>query len=182
MGNNAVRVLGVDPGTRVSGWAVVQGPLRDARAVAHGVWHLRGSLSARLAELARRLEEVLTEFSPQVVALERNFSGENVQSALRLGEARGAILAAVGGHGLPVVEYTPATVKLAVAGSGRASKEQIQAMVARLLSLPDLPPSDAADALALALCHLQTSPLAQKLPQSVGGLLWRRGRIKRIRS
>lgn len=179
MGSDGLRVLGVDPGTRIAGWAVVEGPLTRARVLGYGTWTLRGSLSNRLATLAAKLGELCSEFAPQRVALERNFAGHNVMSALRLGEARGAILAAAGSHCVPVIEYTPATVKLAVTGSGRASKADVQTMVARLLSLPALPAADAADALALALCHLQAAPFATRLEMVNGHLRQPRSRVKR---
>lgn len=180
--SDAVRVVGIDPGTLVTGWAVVEGPFGSATPLGYGTWRLRGSLSARLHQMSRSLAELLAQYEPDVVALERNFAGNNVQSALRLGEARGAILAAVGACTLEVAEYTPATVKLAVAGSGRATKRQVQVMVMRLLHLRREPAVDAADALAVALCHLQNASFAQRLRQAQSA--WRavRTRVKRLPS
>lgn len=180
--SDAVRVVGIDPGTLVTGWAVVEGPFGRATPLGYGTWRLRGSLSARLHQMSRSLAELLAQYEPDVVALERNFAGNNVQSALRLGEARGAILAAVGACTLEVAEYTPATVKLAVAGSGRATKRQVQVMVMRLLHLRREPAVDAADALAVALCHLQNASFAQRLRQAQSA--WRavRTRVKRLPS
>lgn len=113
-------------------------------------------MSTRLSKLYAELVRLLTQYRPYCVSLEQGFSSSNVQAALRLGEARGVVLAAAGSLGIAVAEYAPATIKLAVTGDGRASKEQVQWMVQRLLKLPRPPAEDAADALGAALCHLQT--------------------------
>lgn len=161
-----VRVLGIDPSTVATGWGVLEAAFPRPRYVTSGVIRCRGGPSTRLAQLHRDVLQLLTQFCPDHVSLEQGFSSRNVQAALRLGEARGVVLAAAGSLGVPVTEYPPATIKLAVTGDGRASKAQMQAMVRRLLGLAETPPEDAADALGAALCHLHTAALARALPRS----------------
>jgi crossover junction endodeoxyribonuclease RuvC len=147
------RVLGVDPGTVVTGWGVVEGCGAEVRYVASGVVSLRGVRADRLAELYKSLAAICEDVRPSVVAIEKTFVGDNIQTAFRLGEARGAVMAAVAGHGVPVTEYSPAEIKVALTGSGRAGKEQMQAMVGRVLGLDRPLRADEADALAAAVCH-----------------------------
>lgn len=169
----AGRVLGVDPGTVVTGWGVVNGDGQSARHIASGVIRARGSRAERLASIHREMCDVCAKYSPVAVSLEKTFVGDNVQSAFRLGEARGAVMVAAAGVGLPVIEYSPAEIKLAVAGSGRAAKAQMQAMVGRLLGLDSPLAEDEADALGAALCHVHTgrfhSAIARQV-SSFGGL------------
>lgn len=160
-----MRVLGIDPSTVATGWAVLDGAFPRPHCVASGVLRCRGSTSTRLARLHREVVGLLAQFCPQHLSLEQGFSSLNVQAALRLGEARGVVLAAAGSLGVPVTEYAPATIKLAVTGDGRASKAQMQAMVQRLLGLTETPPEDAADALGAALCHLHAAAFARKIPR-----------------
>lgn len=148
-------MLGVDPGTRACGWGLVSSEGRRLRALAHGVVRLDGSLPDRLARLADRLDAILSEHEPEVVAVEGVFTRRNARSALILGHARGVVLAGVARAHLPVHEYAPATVKRTVAGSGRATKEAVEIMARRLLGLSGPLATDAADALAIAVCHLQ---------------------------
>ncbi len=122
--------------------------------VGSGVIRPRGSLSTRLAGIYDSVCQLMERFSPTCISLEKSFVGTNVQSAFRLGEARGVILAATGLREIPVHEYAPAEVKVAVTGAGRANKEQVQMMVARLLGVPAIAASDEADALATAICHI----------------------------
>ena len=156
-----MRALGIDPGTRVTGWGVVEsaGPL--LRHLASGTVCLGGvaSLGERLARLQAECLALIDTWSPSVVVLERAFVARNVQSALRLGEARGAILAAVASVGISLEEYAPAAVKLAAVGHGTADKEAVTRGVTLRLGLARRPAADAADALAIALCHLQDAPL-----------------------
>jgi len=151
-----VRVLGVDPGTVAAGWGVIDQTGQRLAYVAGGVIRSRGPLPQRLAHVYDETCRILSEFEPRCVSLEKTFVGENVQSAFRLGEARGAILVASARAGVPVSEYTPAEIKVAVAGNGRATKEQMQIMVARLLALSGALAGDEADALGAAICHLHT--------------------------
>jgi crossover junction endodeoxyribonuclease RuvC len=166
-----VRALGIDPGTRVTGWGVVEsaGPL--LRHLASGTLCLGGvtTLGERLARLHAECLALIDTWAPSVVVLERAFVARNVQSALRLGEARGAILAAVASVGVAVEEYAPAAVKLAAVGHGTADKEAVGRGVTLRLGLARRPAADAADALALALCHLQDAPLRTAI-RRVGAL------------
>ena len=152
-----MRILGIDPGSRNVGFGVVECAVssRHGVHVAHGVLRLTTSqdLPARIAELLPRLRTVLHDHRPQVAVVEEVFVSANARSALLLGQARGAVLALLALEGIPVVGVRPTTLKLALTGSGRAGKHQVACMVMALLGLPTRPPSDAADALALALYH-----------------------------
>jgi crossover junction endodeoxyribonuclease RuvC len=156
-----VRALGIDPGSRVTGWGVVERAGATYRRLASGVVRLDGSeaLAGRLAHLHAECLVLLETWHPDTIVLERNFVAHNVQSAFRLGEVRGVVLAAAAAGGRSVHEYAPATVKLAAVGHGRADKDTMIRGVVALLRLDARPSADAADALALALCHLQQAPL-----------------------
>ena len=156
-----LRILGVDPGSRVTGYGLIEVAGSRQRCVAHDVIRLpERPLEQRLLLLLTGLRELIAEHRPDEVAMEEVFVRRNVASALVLGQARGAALCAVAEAGLPLHEYAPASIKLAVAGSGRAEKAQIQRMVRVLLNLPKAPAEDAADALACALCHAHSRTLA----------------------
>jgi crossover junction endodeoxyribonuclease RuvC len=152
----AFRILGIDPGTLRLGYGVVE---RVTAAVVRYVEcgtitaPARWSRADRLVEIGRGLRELFDELRPDAVAMENAFFGKNVQSTLALGEARGVALLVAGEAGLTVVGYPPAAVKKAVVGHGRASKDQIAYLVRATLSLRRTPPADAADALAIAICH-----------------------------
>jgi crossover junction endodeoxyribonuclease RuvC len=152
----AARILGIDTSLRSTGVGVVAEEGSRHRAVFLGTIRNPATrpLSACLAHLHAEIGRLLVETQPDAVAIEAIFFCRNVRTALLLGQARGAVIAACAAAGCPVHEYEPRRVKLAVAAHGNASKEQIQKMVATLLGLPEEPPEDAADALALALCHL----------------------------
>jgi crossover junction endodeoxyribonuclease RuvC len=156
-------VLGIDPGLSRCGYACVEaGGRGPARARAIGVIRTdpHDPLPARLAELHAELCDLLAEVRPAVVAVEQVFFQVNVRSAMSVGQASGLAMAAAHAAGAEVVQYTPTQVKQAVAGDGRADKDQIGRMVQTLLGLDQVPqPADAADAAALALCHLAHSPL-----------------------
>ncbi len=155
-----MRTLGVDPGSRATGYGVLELEGRSLRMLTSGVIRPgEGPLAQRLSHVHARLLELIAVWQPQQVALEAVFVASNARSALVLGQARGAALAAFGQAGLPVVEYSPAEVKGAVVGNGRASKPQVQQMVRAILSLARAPVADAADALAAAICHLHRAPL-----------------------
>jgi crossover junction endodeoxyribonuclease RuvC len=158
-----MRILGIDPGTQVCGYAVIDTDGADARAVDYGVVRSRArDLPVRLHDINRGLVTVIARHSPDVAVLEGAFYHKNVRSALRIGEGRGAALVAAAGAGLDVVEYAPAEVKKAVTGTGRAHKSQVQQMVRVILNLSEVPePEDAADALAIALCHFHRLPPEQ---------------------
>jgi crossover junction endodeoxyribonuclease RuvC len=170
-----VRALGIDPGSRVTGWGVVERAGAAYRRLASGVVRLDASeaLAGRLARLHAECLALLAAWSPDTIVLERNFVARNVQSAFRLGEVRGVVLAAAAASGRPVHEYAPATVKLAAVGHGRADKDTMIRGIVALLRLDVRPSADAADALALALCHLQQAPLLAALASAArrdGGL------------
>jgi len=181
-----VRVLGIDPGSRRTGWGVVEERARSLAHVASGTVALPPALplAARLARLHAECLTLVERFGPATVVLERAFVARNVHSALRLGEVRGAVLAAVAAAGLPLAEYAPAEVKLAAAGSGAADKDGIGRSIAAWLGLARPPAPDAADALALALCHLQRAPLARAVAAAEGraGSGGPRARQRRVRS
>jgi crossover junction endodeoxyribonuclease RuvC len=165
----AARVLGIDPGLTRCGYAVVDatGPV----AVSLGVIRTPPSdaLPARLATLRRELAALIAEFRPHVVAVEHVFFQVNVRTAMSVGQASGLALAEAASAGCEVVQYTPNEVKSAVAGWGAAPKEQVQKMVQTRLRLTRPPqPADAADAAALALCHLATAPMASRI-RAAGG-------------
>lgn len=152
-----MRVLGVDPGNAVTGFGVVErsnGPRLVAAGTIRAARTTRGP--ARLALIHENLVRIIDEHSPDVVSLERSFVAANVQSAFKLGEARAMAMLAAAQRNLPLLEYTPTDVKLAIAGYGRADKAQVKSMVRRTLGLGvDFAlADDAADALAIALCHL----------------------------
>jgi crossover junction endodeoxyribonuclease RuvC len=160
------RILGVDPGTRVVGYGLVDCDGSRVTYVECGVLRLDESepMPRRLLTLATGLADILREHRPHVVALEAAFHGVNASSALKLGQARGAVMAVAAERGLEVAEYPPAYVKRAVVGHGRATKEDVMARVQLLFGLARAPTADAADALAIALCHVH----APKLPRRTG--------------
>lgn len=154
-------VLGIDPGTAITGYGVVGESERgDFVMLACGVIRTEAGvpMHLRLLELFQDMQALINEFKPDEVAVEKLFFGRNVTTAISVGQARGAVLLAAALAGVTVVEYTPAEVKQAVTGYGNADKAQVQQMVMQLLAL-DAPPSpdDAADGVAIAVCHLQTA-------------------------
>lgn len=157
-----MRVLGIDPGSLATGYGLVERHGQRVVHVAHGTLRPpRGAgLPERLAHLHAALAREIERYRPDVAAVERVFAGRSLHSALVLGQARGVALAAAAAAGIPVLEYAPGEIKQAVAGTGAAEKRQVQAMVRRLLELAESPASDAADALAAALCHAHRGPLA----------------------
>ena len=155
-------VLGIAPGLSLTGYGVIASRGEHLQAVAAGALRTSPGLpdSVRLAELFADLERLLAEYRPAEVAVEQVFVNRNLQTATAVGRASGVILLAAARAGVPVYEYTPSAVKLAVTGSGAAAKDRVQALVARRLGLEAAPePADAADALAVALCHLQSAGL-----------------------
>ena len=148
--------LGIDPGSRVVGWGALRwhGGCRVS-LLDFGCLKVRSDEAAeKLKQIYRRVLELLTEIRPDAVIVEEVFYGKSFQSALRIGEARGVCILAAAEKGIPTFSYSPAEVKTAVTGNGRAHKSQVQAMVKQLLGLSEVPqPEDAADALACALCH-----------------------------
>lgn len=153
-------VLGLDPGTRRFGWGVVTRRGTKLVHLAHGVIALGdGPLHLRLAALEVALSALVEKHTPSVASVEGLFFGKDAQATAKLGHARGVALMVAGREELEVFEYPPARVKRSVTGHGRADKEQVAQMMKAVLSLPEAPASDAADALALAVTHLQRGPL-----------------------
>lgn len=153
--------LGIDPGTAITGYGVVGRTSEDRYALlACGVIRTQSGqpMHLRLLELHTDLCNIIREFDPGVVAVEKLFFGRNVTTAITVGQARGVILLAAAALGCPVAEYTPAEIKQALTGFGNADKKQMQQMVKHLLGLEQAPrPDDAADGVAIAICHLQMS-------------------------
>jgi crossover junction endodeoxyribonuclease RuvC len=157
-------VLGIDPGLASTGYGVVESSGSKLCALSEGVIATRSGvpLPRRLADIYEAMQALLAEHQPDAVAIEELYFGANVQTAFAVGQARGVVLLAAGQSGLPSRSYTPQQVKSAVCGSGRAQKDQVGRMVARLLGLAAPPtPDHAADALAVAICDLNRAPLAQ---------------------
>lgn len=166
-----VSILGIDPGIALTGFGLVYLSRGQADPRAYGTIRTDSgeTMDRRLLSLFSQLEELLDRHQPDQVAVEQLFFNKNARSALTVGQARGAALVACAHQQKPVVEYTPLQVKQAVAGYGRASKNQVQEMVRCLLRLEETPrPADAADALAVALCHAYTCPLAASLERMRG--------------
>jgi crossover junction endodeoxyribonuclease RuvC len=173
------RVLGIDPGLRVTGYGLIEIRGNTLVYVASGCIRATGSsLPTRLGVIARDIAFVIAEMRPDEVAVEKVFVNVNPNSTLLLGQARGAAIASAVLAGLPVSEYTAGQVKQAVVGQGRAVKTQVQAMVQRLLQLPGAPSADAADALACAICHAHGATGIGVLVRT--GYRVRRGRLLSI--
>lgn len=159
-----MRILGIDPGSRVTGYGVIDVRRGKTVYVASGcIRTTHADVPRRLGEIYEGIAALIADHSPDAVAIEQVFMARNASSALKLGQARGAALAAVVMVGLPVAEYAARRVKQAVTGTGSASKGQVLHMVCRLLNLSASPSADAADALAIAICHINTQG-----PRSVG--------------
>jgi len=163
-----LRILGIDPGSLVTGYGVVERRGAAVVHVAHGTLRppRAATLAARLAAIHEGIRQVIAKHRPDLVVVEQVFVAANVRAALVLGQARGVALAAASGAGLTVDELSPQQVKRAVVGSGAARKAQVQRMVQRLLTLESAPAQDAADALAAALCRAHQSALVQLRPQA----------------
>lgn len=158
--NRRVRVLGVDPGSNTTGYGVIDSDGRHYDLVEYagirGPKHL--SFAERLLAISLKLEEVIERLNPQACAVEDTFYAVNVKSALKLGQARGAVLVAAARAGVAVFEYSPLEIKSALVGYGRAEKQQVQEMVRVLLGMTNVPePLDASDALAVAICHINNA-------------------------
>jgi crossover junction endodeoxyribonuclease RuvC len=150
-----IRVLGIDPGSRATGWALVIAEGNRYRLESSGVVRPRGNhRHGRLADLQHRLAAVVDELAPDCAAVESSFSGLNPKTGLALAESRGVILAVLGGLDLEVSSYSPAQVKSTIVGHGQAEKQQVKYMVLRLLDLSEQLSNDAADAIAVALTHI----------------------------
>jgi crossover junction endodeoxyribonuclease RuvC len=167
-----VRVLGVDPGLTRCGLGVVEGsPGRPPTMIAVGVIRTPADLDVakRLVRIEAELEEWIVEHRPDAVAVERVFAQQNVRTVMGTAQASGVAMVVAARRGLPVALHTPSEVKAAVTGSGRAGKEQVTTMVTRILKLAERPtPADAADALALAICHVWRGGVTSRLEEAAG--------------
>lgn len=166
-GSQTFRILGLDPGSRHTGFGIVECRGSEAHYIASGaISTTETHFAHRLQQIFHRVGELVTEYRPSEIAIERVFVNKNVDSALKLGQARGAALCGVFASAAEVFEYSPREVKMAVVGSGGADKRQVQHMVRALLKVQGKMTADAADALAIALCHLHGRQLRQL---TVGG-------------
>jgi len=178
-----MRILGIDPGLRRTGFGVVDASGMRLRYVASGtvVVPPADSLAARLKVILDSLRQIIGDTQPDVAAMEKVFLNANPASTLLLGQARGAALCALADKDLAVHEYTALQIKKAVVGTGRAAKTQVQAMVQHLLALDGTPAPDSADALACAICHAHVGPMAERLLRMGEAQLHVRGRMRRGR-
>ena len=149
-----IRIIGIDPGSRITGYGIVDTDGFRHKYVSSGFIQIKAdTLSDKLGIIFSEVSKIVSTWQPESMAIEQVFVKHNVDSALKLGQARGAAICAGVQAELPIGEYTPRAIKKAVVGSGAADKQQIQHMIQRLLSLDELPQSDEADALAIAICH-----------------------------
>ena len=159
-----MRILGIDPGSRSTGYGIIEVDGERVTAVRHGVIRTGGGeFPQRLGVIFQGILELIAEHAPDQVAVENVFVSRNAASALKLGQARGAAVCAAIARELPVAEYSPRSVKQAIVGKGSADKVQVQHMITVLLKLPQTPDEDAADALAVALCHQHTQQTADRM-------------------
>lgn len=162
----AMRVIGIDPGSQTMGWGVVEGDGRRYSLVAFGSIRAPASMkfSTRLLKMCNALEEVIAEHRPDVCAVEDAFLATNVKVTMKLGQVRGVVLLVAERAGLEISEYSPRLIKQTVVGYGNAEKHQMQEMVRLLLTLKSVPtPHDAADALAVAICHFHHAPFRERI-------------------
>jgi crossover junction endodeoxyribonuclease RuvC len=178
-------ILGIDPGSRLTGFGVVRAAGGKTSYLASGCIRLSPaeSLAIRLQKIYEGVSSIIEEHAPTELAIEEVFMSKSAGSALKLGQARGAAIVAAAVRGLAVFEYSPSSIKQAVVGTGKAEKTQVQHMVCTLLGLPATPQADAADALAAALCHAHTAESMARLPLERAtrraGVRWRSiGRAK----
>lgn len=161
-----MRVLGIDPGSNVTGYGIIEKNGRDFNTLKWGAISTRQSSSfpEKLKKIYDELGEIIKSYRPTTAAVENIFFAKNPQSVLKLGQARGVALLAAINSGLGIAEYTPLEIKQSVTGYGRADKSQMQSMVAKILSLKENPkPFDSSDALAVAICHIHSAPFNNKV-------------------
>ena len=163
-----IRILGIDPGSRFTGFGVIESDGKKYHYITSGFIRVTGdSWADRLKVIFESVNELVETHQPHEMSIEKAFMHRNADSALKLGQARGAAICAVVTNNIPVHEYTPAEIKQSVVGKGNAAKEQVQHMVRVLLNLPGNPQADAADALAAALCHSNTRDVRNQVKESV---------------
>jgi len=160
-----VRIIGIDPGSRQTGYGIIESDGMSSRYIHSGCIYVKGeNMAERLGNIFQCVSDIIAEWQPQELAIEQVFVNKNVASALKLGQARGAAICAAVQHRLKVDEYTPKAIKSAVVGTGNATKEQIQHMMGMLLKIHTQLQADEADALGVALCHAHHRTLAARLP------------------
>jgi len=170
-------ILGIDPGSRITGFGVVRDSGRGCEYVASGCIRTgNGLLHERLQIVFRGVREVIQTYGPVTMGIERVFMARNADSALKLGQARGAAIVAGAEEGLEIAEYSATQVKQAIVGTGAANKEQVQMMVMHLLKLTQKPQIDASDALAIAMCHAHTR--SSLVPHGLAAARSRSGRLR----
>lgn len=163
-----MRILGIDPGSRATGYGVIESSIGKVRYIASGcIKTVSGSLPERLAEIYHGISDVISLHNPDIAVVEQVFVSVNPGSALKLGHARGSAICACAANGIKVYEYSAREIKKTITGNGAATKEQIQYMVQMLLTLREQPDEDAADALAGALTHFQFMPLLEPKTREV---------------
>lgn len=163
-------LLGIDPGTLISGWGVIA--VKEGREEIIDFGAIRPKATLKLSDryhiIYKGVQALIAQFSPNAIAIETQFTGRNVASALKLAMARAVVLIAAREAGIPIYEYAPLRIKKAVTGTGSASKEQVKGMIRRIFSLQHDPePEDAADALACALCHAHAARFNQFVTQEI---------------
>ena len=161
-----MRVLGIDPGTHRCGAGIIDGEGNRYKLVEAFVIKTKATapIEARLYQVFSEIKRLIAEFKPDVLALEGLFYAKDIQAVVRIGEARACAMLAAQENKLPIFEYAPTAVKQSVTGNGRATKEQVQFMVTKLLNLKEMPYADSADALAIAICHLHNRHRSPKMP------------------
>ena len=176
-----MRVLGIDCGSRSTGFGIIESDDKEHRTITFGAiqFHSADAFSRRLVKIHGEIQRLILTYSPTATAIEDQFYLSNFKSVMKLGQIKGVVILTAASAGIPVFEYSPLEVKSAVTGYGRAEKRQVQVMVRNILKLPNLPtPDDASDALALAVCHIHTLETRTKLdlaesafPRGAKGLL-----------
>ncbi len=164
-----MRIIGIDPGSRVTGVGIIDVDGDRVVPVFHGVVKAgEGEFTGRLGTIFKGIRKLISEYAPDEAAVETVFVGHNASSAIKLGQARGAAVCAVIDAGIPVAEYSPRSIKQAIVGRGAADKVQVQHMVRVLLGMQEQPREDAADALAVALCHHHTQSTLDRMSGMTG--------------
>ena len=171
-----IRILGIDPGSIITGYGIIDSKGNHSKHIDSGIIKVQGeTLADKLKTIHENIVSIIHEFQPEEVSIEKIFMNRNADSAIKLGQARGVAIAACAIQGLPVYEYTANQVKQATVGKGHAAKEQVQHMIKVLLCLEKAPKADAADALAIALCHANSREGLLRM-QGVSGI--RYGRLQ----
>ncbi len=157
-------ILGIDPGSRFTGYGIISFNNNKISHIHHGTIRTTGDdFSSRLYQIYAELNTIINQYEPKEAAIENVFFAKNAQSALKLGQARGAAITSIASKALPLSEYSPKEIKQSITGTGAASKQQVQQMVKILLKLTQIPQSDAADALACAVCHCHSHTVLARI-------------------